>query len=830
MRTLFFIFIFIGLLHLNLGAQEDAAQEQVNFFELQSQMNDYYEQNPNASGYKQWKRMEWFYEPRVFPDGDMDALVGKTYQAQEKYFKEHPGQRSTHGDWEFLGPTDHINPGQFAGGKGRINSIAIHPTNDQIIYAAASSGGLWKTEDGGSIWQNKSPRIPLLSIADVVIDPSNTNKIYIATGDPNPCSTCIDVSSSHSQTGASSFGILKSDDGGSTWLPTSVNYNTIPSGVRIFKILINPDSSNIQMAASSAGILRTTNGWQSHTTVNSNLIFDLEFKPGNTAYVYAGGSNSFWRSKDGGVSWAIISDPVLSSVFGSTRTKIAVSTAFNNGVYFMKVSNNASQGILRSLGSGAANTWTVVDTSTSRFGGAGFYNLALCTKPNDFNTLFTGMVLFGRTTSGGTLGGWNVFNAGHPDIHDLQMRNGILYCANDGGLYKSMNDGDTWTQISQGIGNTEIYRMAGTPQNSNLYTIGCQDNGTMKRASTSTVFNTIGGADGMTTMIDYTNENNIIISGQNGFFFKTNTGGPAQINITPGNAGAWVTPGIMDPVNPNILFIGKDTVYRSTDQGNSWAFFTGPTLNNLNVLAQGVDNRNRLYASRGSFIWRHESALTATGDTTWTNINNGLPSFFITDIVVNPNNSDEVYITYSGYDSIHKIYYTDNGGMSWTNISGSLPAIPINCMAYHDNGSNNDPLYIGTDIGVFYRDNQIGDWVYFSNYLPSVSVTDLYINDQNNTIAAATYGRGLWRSDLYSSCIADQTIMSILLGNTIYPIGGVRYYSASNTITSTAEHFKDVGTEIHYGASNFIDLKDGFEFGGLGLFIGKAGVPCPSGN
>ncbi len=306
------------LLFSTMGwSQKPIFSENQNFYELQAQMNDYYKTNPSASGRTQWKRKEWFYGPRVFPSGRMNGLRNRIFQEQEKYLKQNTGPRSVHGQWLFLGPTDHINPGQFEGGKGRINAFAIHPTNSQIIYAATSGGGLWRTANGGATWVNISSRLQLLSISDVGIDPTNTNRIFIATGDAD--------------TGEASSGILQSFDEGSTWHSTSVNTNILYSGETIHKILINPDSSSVQFVATSSRILRTTDHWSTFNTVHGGRTFDIEFKPGNTGQLYSSGSFDFRRSTDGGLTWSIVSDGVLSGVTGSTRTEMAVSPAFPNG-------------------------------------------------------------------------------------------------------------------------------------------------------------------------------------------------------------------------------------------------------------------------------------------------------------------------------------------------------------------------------------------------------------------------------------------------------------------------------------------------------------------
>jgi hypothetical protein len=128
-----------------------------------------------------------------------------------------------------------------------------------------------------------------------------------------------------------------------------------------------------------------------------------------------------------------------------------------------------------------------------------------------------------------------------------------------------------------------------------------------------------------------------------------------------------------------------------------------------------------------------------------TEISSDLPNYIIKGIAVDPTNSMNVFVTQSGYSPGNKVYRSTSGGdaSSWINISGSLPNVPVNCIEFHDDGTGLNKLYIGTDIGVFYRDDNLGDWIYFSIFIPSVIINDLYINSTAGTITAGTYGRGL---------------------------------------------------------------------------------------
>jgi hypothetical protein len=154
--------------------------------------------------------------------------------------------------------------------------------------------------------------------------------------------------------------------------------------------------------------------------------------------------------------------------------------------------------------------------------------------------------------------------------------------------------------------------------------------------------------------------------------------------------------------------------------------------------------------------------------------------------------------------------------------------VPTNCIAYHDtDGAPEDALYVGNDLGVFYRDDTRTDWTPFRNGLPTVPVFDLEINETNGVITAGTYGRGLWRSDLYTSCISA---LSLTPGNdpSNPNYTGYQYYEASNSITSSRTITGGLGTDVNYRSNNLIRLTTGFHARTNNLFQAKLG-PCTTG-
>ena len=225
---------------------------------------------------------------------------------------------------------------------------------------------------------------------------------------------------------------------------------------------------------------------------------------------------------------------------------------------------------------------------------------------------------------------------------------------------------------------------------------------------------------------------------------RSTNGGATWVGINTPSTGAWVTPFVQGKTAANTIFAATDKVYKSTNQGSTWTAIssvlagTGP-LTILNV----HKDPNVLLAGDGHKLYR-----TANAGSTWNDITGTLPvaNNFLTDARMNDNDPQMIWVTFSGYNAGQKVYKSSNGGSSWTNISGSLPNLPVNCVEYENHAGN--PIYIGTDAGVYYTRDGLPDFVPYKMGLPNVIINDLKIQDAAKKITAATYGRGIWRADL----------------------------------------------------------------------------------
>jgi len=767
----FALVIFTMMISHSINAQEwitSIKSDNPTFFEIQEAFNNYWEgKTPEkGSGYKQFRRWEWFWQQRVgtsgtFPPSDILMTEWKKYN--ETHGDASNEKNALAANWSFYGPSS--STGGYRG-LGRINCMAFHPTNANTMWVGTAAGGIWKTTNAGTSWSTNSDYLPVLGVSDIAISNSNPNTMYIATGDGE---AALSLSSGYGDT--KSVGVLKSTDGGNTWNTTGLNWS-VTSQKLIRRLLINPSNNNILIAATSDGIYRTTDGGNTWNNQQSGWFMDLEFKPGDPNTVYGttftpqSTNAQIYASYNGGVSWNQIT-----SFFDYNRINLAVSANWpdlvdalcsnaQGGLGGLWYSSNSAGSFNQYFFGTCSNNLLHNSFNASGCGGQGNYDLAYAINPSNDSEIWIGGVNTWRSTDAGNSfflnNIWNVSQTNtvpevHADKHLIAfhpLNNSLVYECNDGGLYVTNNGGTTWTDKSNGLGISQIYRIGATSSTPNNVICGLQDNGS-KELYNGTWYEATGG-DGMECIIDPSNSNIEYGSYSYGVIFKTTDAWNTQSTIVnsggsgPDENGEWVTPFVMHPTNPNTLVMGKTQIYYTNNGGSSWSQMGNISGANSKFVAIAIapSDPQTLYAAT-----KHEFFVTTNGGGSWNLIATSTDA--ITYIAVSPTNPQQVWVTNSGYTSGEKVYTSNDGGNNWFNFSGSLPNIPVNCIVYQ-NGSNNG-LYIGTDLGVYYRDNNMNDWIQYNNGLPNVIVNELEISYNNNKLWAATFGRGLWRSDLYNS-------------------------------------------------------------------------------
>jgi len=736
----------ILLISLTVNGQEwvDLLQDgNSNFYDVQESFQNHWGDKgyERGKGYKQFKRWEHFMEPRVYPTGDRiksEILI----EAFKNARKDASLNAKTNTPWTAVGPTAWENQG-WNPGLGRINAIVVDPQNDQRIYVGTPSGGLWRSNDNGASWEPLTDNLPSIGVSGMAINPTNSNEIYIATGDGNASDTY-------------SIGVLKTSDAGVTWETTGLSHN-VSSNIACSKILMHPTDPLKLWAATTDGVYTTSDGGDTWILAQTGNVRDLEINSANPDIIYASGKR-FYRSVDGGLSFSTITSGVPSP-FSVNRLAIAVTAANPDYVYMVagKETDSGLQGVYRStdgglsfeLRSDSPNLLTWSEGGEGE-GGQSWYDLAIAVSPVNQNLVFVGGINVWRSANGGST--WSIRshwfypnNIGytHADIHSLDYYGNNLYCGSDGGIFRSSNLGQDWTDLSEGLQITQYYKIAVSTTDVNKILTGSQDNGTNLFGEGNSYVHLLGG-DGNGAVIDYSNDNTMYACYPNGEFQVSFNSGQSFFDVTDSinETGAWVTPLQQHPTNPYILYAAYENVWQKNG-GDPWAPISElPISSTLQTLKVAPSDAEVIYTSTFSSIFK-----TISGGETWQNISSGLPNLFITDIEVDGINPQKLWVSLSGYSNGQKLYKSEDGGNTWENISLNLPNIPVTCITYQT--GTDEALYVGTDVGVYYKNAEAISWSSFNEGLPNVIINDIVLHYGTSQVLVGTYGRGVWINEFF---------------------------------------------------------------------------------
>ncbi|MCP5105723.1 MAG: hypothetical protein GY950_20210 [bacterium] len=754
-----FCILYIFCITGGLDAQvwrELTGKEHPTFSEMQEAFNKHWgikkSKNQRMNGWKQFKRWEWFARTRLDANGRFDpSLNWKGWLEKQKRFNTpHYKSQAALSQWSQLGPT--TVPEQYAQwgypGMGRINCITFHPDNPDIIWVGAPSGGLWKTANGGNTWTGLTDHLPNLGVTAILLHPNNPDIIYIATGDGDAGDTF-------------SIGILKSTDGGITWNTTGLA-PAVLARFRISKMIMFPSNPEVILAAGNRGIYKTVDGGASWTRKIMKNFKDMEVNPAvPTTWYAAAYARGIYKSTDSGENWQPLTTGLPTENF--RRIAVAVSESSPNTIYALYCNTiHGYRGLYRSLDNGV--TWEQRSNSPNllgwdlngadfREGGQAWYDLVLDIDPRNPEVVYAGGVNMWKSFDGGKT--WQIIaylypNYGvsytHADHHALIFHPNdpdTVFSGNDGGLFKSVNAGQNWSNLSAGLAIHQVYRLGQAPYDANKILIGNQDNGS-DQYNSGRWFSTNGG-DGMECFFDPTDRNMLYTSTQRGHFYRSTDNGRNWVEISrqlAGN-GAWVSPFMHDP-QENTLYAATDTVYKSTNQGGNWNPISPKLLDDsdypLTAMAVAAANPDYIYVSNSERTFR-----TVNGGGLWTELTGAGCPGTVTWIAVDPKTPTAVWMTTGGYEAGQKVFRSVDAGTSWENMSGILPNIPANCITIDPLGGG---VYVGTDLGAFYSPNADSSWVTFDNELPNVIVNELEIHVGAEKIRAATYGRGVWESPL----------------------------------------------------------------------------------
>ncbi len=686
---------------------------------------------------------------------------------------------------------------------GRVVAVAGDPVDPGTFYFGACAGGVWKTEDGGTYWENVSDGyFKTASVGAIAVSDSEPSVVYAGMGEAT-----IRLDVTHGD------GVYRSNDGGHSWVHLGLEDTRHISSLRIHPT--NPDIVFVAALGHAfgpneqRGVFRSTDGgknWERVLYKSEDAgAGDLSIDPSNPNFLFAsiwqvrrnfwnlnsGGPDSgLWRSRDGGDTWEdVSSNPGLPDLpFG--KIGVAISPAKSGRIYATIEAHEP--GVYRSDDYG--DTWELVSDNRDLQGRPWYYQ-HIFADPQDADTAWVLNYGAWKSIDGGRT--WTEVNTPHGDNHDLWIdpRNPRrLIEGNDGGACVSYNDGETFSTIYNQMTaqfyhlttDTQFpYRVYGTQQDNSAISVPSRSH---KGAIPWGDCYTTGSSESGYIVVDPTNPN-IVISGAIGsspggggnmLRYDHSTGQVRIITVWPElNTGygpvdaryrfQWTYPIQFSPHDSGVLYAAGNVVFRSTDQGESWAPISPdltrndpdklqPSGGDITGDASGAETYCTVFSflesphEKGVFWAGSDDGLvhiSRDGGASWQNITPpDLEEWTRVDMIeVSPHDPATAYLAGTRYkfdDNRPFLFKTTDYGATWQSITSNLPQHDFTRCIREDPGRQG-LLFVGTELGIYVSFDDGGTWQSLQGNLPVVPVYDLAI--KGDDLVAATHGRSFWIMD-----------------------------------------------------------------------------------
>ncbi|MEO0898661.1 MAG: glycosyl hydrolase [Bacteroidota bacterium] len=712
------------------------------------------------------------------------------------------------------GQDDPMNAKTFAGMKfrnvgpaftsGRIADIAFHPDNENTWYVAVGSGGVWKTENGGTTWKPIFDNQPTYSIGCITIDPSNPHTIWVGTGE--------NVGGRHVGYGD---GIYKSEDNGKTWKNMGLK-----ASEHISKIAIHPENSDVIWVAvqgplwnkgGERGLYKSTDGgenwkkvlgdeeWTGVTDIvldprDPNWMYAATWQRHRTVAAYLGGGpgSGIHRSTDGGETW----EELKSGIPNVNKGKIglAISPQNPDRIYAAIELLRTKGGIFMSENRG--KTW--VKQSDAVAGGTGpHYYQELYASPHKEGRLY--LANNSMLTSDDHFKTYRPLKRKgmHSDSHAIAFKKddpNYILVGTDGGLYESLDLAENWRFIDN-MPITQYYKLA-VDDSEPFYNIygGTQDNGSHGGPSRTDNEHGIRNADWWKTLFADGHQSAIEPGNPNITYAETQQGGLHRIDqITgeqvlvqpqPGEGEDyerynWDAPILVSSFDPARLYFASSRVWRSTNRGDSWEAISGDltrdeerislpimggtqswdnawdvramsNYNTITSLGESPKDENIIYAGTDDGIVQ----VTEDGGKNWRKIMLGdikdVPArAFVNDIRADLFDASTVYLCLDNHkegDFKPYVLKSTNRGKTWTSISSNIPDRTLIWRIVQDHVDPN-LLFLATEYGIYFTHNGGDSWIKFKGGLPTISFRDITIQRRENDLVGASFGRSFFVLD-----------------------------------------------------------------------------------
>jgi photosystem II stability/assembly factor-like uncharacterized protein len=692
--------------------------------------------------------------------------------------------------------------------SGRISDIVIHPYNENTWYVTIGSGGVWKTENAGTTWTSIFDGQKSYSIGCITLDPQNQNVLWIGTGEnvggrhmaygdgvyrsddggnswknmglktsehiskiivhPTNSNIVWVASQGPLWSKGGERGVFKTIDGGKTWKRTLGDEEWAGAT----DLLIDPRNPNLLYAAT----------WQRQRTV--------------AGYMGGGPGTAIYRSYDGGETWEKLTSGLPTSNMG--KIGLALSPQQPDIIYAAIELDRRTGGVYRSDDRGSS--WKKMSDAVA--GGTGpHYYQELYACPHHFERLYLADNYMQISDDGGKTFYRMNENNKHVDNHAIAFKKddpNYLLVGCDGGLYESFDDTKSWKFIDN-LPVTQFYKVA-VDDAMPFYNVfgGTQDNNSQGGPSRTENVNGIQnsdwfvvlGGDGHQPATEPGNPNIVYAQWQQGNLTRHDrtTGENVYIQPQPDLGEKterynWDAPILVSPHNPAHLYFASQRVWKSTDRGDSWIAISGDLTKNIERITtpffgttQSWDNPWDIYAmsSYSTITSLAESPLqagliyagtddgiiqvTEDGGANWRKIDytkiSGLPTTaFVNDIKADLFDVNTLYAVFDNHkhgDFKPYIYKSSDKGKTWISLVNNLPDKTLLWRIVQDH-VNRDLMFLGTEFGVYFSVDAGKSWTQLKGGMPNISVRDLAIQKRENDLVLATFGRGFYILDDYSS-------------------------------------------------------------------------------
>ncbi|MBC8124829.1 MAG: hypothetical protein H7X70_03765 [Candidatus Kapabacteria bacterium] len=609
-----------------------------------------------------------------------------------------------------------------------------------------------------------------IAMGALCIAPDDQHTIYAGTGEQ--------------VVGANIFlgaGLLKSTDDGATWSVVG-----LPRVGSFSRVIIHPNAPSTIVAScmnEQAGVWKSIDRGATWQRMFEGQVYDMTIDASDDkAWTIAVQDSGIMSTIDGGLTWQRRMNGLIGKV---GRASVQQSVSSPNVMYTLMELNDLAV-IAKSTDKGLSWSIQYQDQQGCFFSGTcvpsesqGFYDNVIAIDPRNADHVIAGGIDLFLTTNGGsewtnTTNGYSDGDGNshpHVDQHAITfdpLDPTVVYAGNDGGVMRSADGGVSWLPINAGLSVTQFYAFDVDRTSRNRMFGGTQDNGTIG-TNGAVDWDTLYGGDGMTTLIDPSNSNILYGSGPEGELFKLNLSTMSRSSLTTGIDLAeeceWVAPVVIDPLQPSVLFTGRERIYRSEDGGNNWEPISPRFSNTVSAIAISPIDDEVIWAG-GSW---GDVVLSTNYGNTWSSVfKRPLSQLFVSDIVCARRNRNVAWITYSSYGT-PQVWKTTDLGTSWFPVWNQMPNVPVNSLVLHPDDDN--VAFIGTDIGVFATYDGGRNWSPFGIGLPRSPVLELRADVTFSYLRAATHGRGIWETSLRKQ-IATEPLF-------IVPAGGERYPALS---------------------------------------------------